>query len=132
MLFSKARVSRLIKQISRLGPRSNGKCRSSPKQRSVAIPKVFVFTVLLSATVWSGKVYRAYRHNAVVNRHRQNALATFQAFAKAANDDTTKNAVLLQGTQCIFSPQQTGYIQSEADSPAPTLFEIIRGAGKSG
>jgi len=98
----------------------------------VAIPKIFVFSVLLSATVWAGRTYRAYRHNAVVNRHRQNALATFQAFAKAASDNETKNAVLLQATQCIFSPQQTGYISGEPEGATPPVLEIVRSLGKSG
>jgi len=97
----------------------------------VAIPKIIVFSVLLSATLWCGKTYRAYRHNAVVNRHRQNALATFQAFAKAASDSETKNAVLLQATQCIFSPQQTGYVSAEPEGATAPVLEIVRSLGKS-
>jgi hypothetical protein len=88
--------------------------------------------MLLSASVWCGKSYRAYRHNAVVNRHRQNALATFEAFAKAASDAETKNAVLLQATQCIFSPQQTGYVSGEPETAMPQVLEIVRNVGKSG
>ncbi|SRR6266851_2838502 len=100
----------------------------------VLIPKILVFSVLFSATVWAGRTYRAHRHNAVINRHRQNALSTFQTFAKAASDDQTKNAVLLQATQCIFSPQQTGYVSGEMESGgAPQVLEIVRNLGsKSG
>jgi hypothetical protein len=96
----------------------------------VLIPKILVFSVLFSATIWAGRTYRAHRHNAVINRHRQNALSTFQTFAKAASDDQTKNAVLLQATQCIFSPQQTGYISGEVEAGAvPQVLEIIRNLG---
>ena len=95
----------------------------------MAIPKLFVFSVLL-ATVWCGKTYRAYRHNAVVNRHRQNALATFQTFAKAAVDQATKDAVLLQATQCIFSQQPTGYIQTEPEPTALPISEMMRAVNK--
>jgi hypothetical protein len=102
----------------------------SPSQSvQVAIPKIFVFSILLSAMVWAGKTYRAYRHNVVVNRHRQNALATFEAFAKAASDNETKNAVLLQATQCIFSPQQTGYVPGEPETAMPPVLEIVRNLG---
>jgi type III secretory pathway component EscS len=98
----------------------------------VVISKIIIFSVLLSATLWAGKTYRAHRHNAVVNRHRQNALATFQAFAKAASDDQTKNAVLLQATQCIFSAQPTGYITGESDAAGiPQVLEIVRDLGKA-
>lgn len=98
----------------------------------VAIPKIFVFSLLISVTVWCGKTYRAYRHNVIVNRHRQNALATFQAFAEAAGDEATKNAVLLQATQCIFTPQPTGYISAENEGQMPQVLEIVRSLGKAG
>lgn len=96
----------------------------------LAISKIVVILVLLSATFWAGRTYRAHRHNAVINRHRQNALTTFQTFAKAASDEPTKNAVLLQATQCIFSPQQTGYVQGESEvGTFPQILEIVRNLG---
>jgi hypothetical protein len=63
-----------------------------------------------------------------------NALRTFETFARAANDDTTKNAVLIQATQCIFTPQQTGYVTQESDSSGfSQVVEVVRGiAGKTG
>jgi hypothetical protein len=82
--------------------------------------------------IWTGRIYRAYKHNAVVNRHRANALATFEAFAKAASDMETKNAVLLQATQCIFAPQQTGYVSGEPETTMPPVLEIVRNLGKPG
>lgn len=99
----------------------------------LAVAKLIGFSVLLSATLWSGRIYRAHRHNYVVNKHRQNALSTFETFVKAAgNDEQTKNAVLLQATQCIFSPQHTGYITHEPDSGGyPQVLEIIRGISRS-
>lgn len=95
----------------------------------LAIAKLIVFSILFSAVVWAGRVYRAHRHNYVVNKHRQNALSTFEAFVKATDDAATKNAVLLQATQCIFGPQSTGYLTQEKDSEGPTqILEIVRGA----
>jgi hypothetical protein len=43
----------------------------------------------------------------VVDQHRQNALSTFETFMKAASDEQMKNAVLLQATQAILTPQAT-------------------------
>lgn len=104
---------------------------SASQSIQLAIPKLFLFSILVSATIWCGKTYRSNRHNAVVNRHRQNALATFQAFVEATGDDATKNAVLIQATQSIFAPQQTGYVQGEADVAMPQVLELIRtGVGK--
>lgn len=94
----------------------------------LAVLKIVVFSVLFTAILAGGRIYRAHRHNYVVNKHRQNALSTFEAFAKAASDEPTKNAVLLQATQCIFSPQPTGYVQAESDSgPSMNVWELVGG-----
>ena len=93
----------------------------------LAVAKVILFSLLFSALVWVGRVYRSHQHNFVVNQHRQNALTSFETFAKAANDDQTKSAVLLQATNCIFSPQVSGYADSPTEAPnSPRIMEIIR------
>jgi hypothetical protein len=93
----------------------------------LSIAKVLFFSILLTALVWSGRIYRAHRHNAVVNKHRQNALSSFETFAKAAGDDQTKSAVLLQTTSCIFAPQPSAYTDSSGEgSPQPQFLEIVR------
>jgi len=100
----------------------------SPTQNvQLAIAKIIIFSVLLSATLWVGRIYKACRHNYVVNKHRQNALSTFETFAKAASDDATKSAVLLQATNCIFSAQQSGYVNQESETTGYTqILEIVR------
>lgn len=93
----------------------------------LVLAKVLAFSLLISATVWCGSSYRAHRHNAVVNRHRQNALGSFQAFVSASSDDQTKNAVLLHAAQSIFAPQPSGYMSGEAEPAGPSqLIEIVR------
>lgn len=56
----------------------------------LALAKLVIFTVLFSTVIWSGRIYRAHRHNYIVNKHRQNALSTFETFVKAAGDDQTR------------------------------------------
>ncbi|MBZ5671148.1 MAG: hypothetical protein LAO04_15645 [Acidobacteriia bacterium] len=108
-----------------------GSTLTATQNLQLAISKVIIIFILLSATFWVGRTYRAHRHNAVVNRHRQNALTTFRTFVEATGDEPTKNAVLLQATQCIFSPQQTGYVSSESEPGIPQVLEIVRTLGKS-
>jgi hypothetical protein len=99
----------------------------------LGLSKLFLFSFLVGGIVWSGRVYRAHRHNYVVNKHRQNALNTFKTFVGSTEDQQTKNAVLLQATQCIFMPQSTGYITQEGDSTGhPQILEITRGMMDSG
>jgi ElaB/YqjD/DUF883 family membrane-anchored ribosome-binding protein len=85
--------------------------------------------VLIFAVVWASKNYSASRHNEVVNRHRRNSLGSFETLAKSASDVQTKNAVLIQATQSIFSPQATGYVKSDGeDSSSTKVLEVFRGS----
>lgn len=94
----------------------------------LVVAKVIVFSLLLTGIVWSGRIYRANRHNYIINKHRHNALNTFETFAKSTADEQIKAAVLLQTTQCIFSQQHSGYITQESETGgAPQILEIVRG-----
>lgn len=100
---------------------------SSSQAIQLGISKLVIFAVLYFGVVWSGKIYKAQQHNYVVNRHRQNALSTFETFVKAAGEDQTKNAVLIQATQSIFSPQISGFTTQESEpTTSPRILEIIR------
>ena len=91
------------------------------------ITKVVVLTALFYGLSITNRNYKAHKHNAVMNKHRQNALSTFETFSSAASaDDQTKNAVLIETTHSIFSNQQTGYLKSEGDSDSNNkIIEII-------
>lgn len=93
-----------------------------------AVPRVVILTILFYGLVWSSRNYSSHRHNEVLNRHRQNALRTFETFVKAATDNQTKDAVLLRATEAIFTPQPTGYISPEVEAQFPsTMVEVLRG-----
>ena len=93
----------------------------------LGIAKILIFSIFYYATIWCGKNYRAYVHNYVVNKHRQNGLNTFQTFVKATEDEAIKNAVLLKCTESIFGLSNSGFISSESDqSGSSQILEIIR------
>jgi hypothetical protein len=90
--------------------------------------KFIVLSILLTATLWCGKVYKALMHQSAMNRHRALSLQTFQAFTAAASDIQTKDAVLLEATRSIFTQGITGYVDSSstsADSEA-RVIEIVK------
>lgn len=91
------------------------------------LPRMTVLLALFYGLHVASYTYRAYAHNCVVNRNKQNALATFETFAKAAEDKDTKNAVLLQTTKAIFSNLPSGYLKNESatDSPAQ-IIEVVK------
>jgi len=102
---------------------------STTQAIQIGISKIVILAVLYFGLVWAGKIYKAQQHNYIVNQHRHNALNTFETFVRATEDEQTKNAVLIQATQAIFSPQYSGFTTQEIEpSASPKIFEIIRGA----
>lgn len=95
------------------------------------LPRMTGLVALFYGLHIASYTYRAYAHNCVVNRNKQNALATFETFAKAAEDKETKNAVLLQTTKAIFSNLPSGYLKNESatDSPAQ-IIEVVKNISK--
>lgn len=94
-----------------------------------AVSKLVVLSILGSFTVWLSRLYRASKHNDVINQHRHIALASFEAFAIATEKDpAVKHAVLLQASGAIFAPQPTGYGDASTDSPAiqQAVLEVVR------
>lgn len=88
--------------------------------------RLIVLSVIFFGMGWAAKNYRAHKHNEIVNRHRQNALKTFETFARAADDKATKDAVLLEATKSIFGAQSTGYLSGEAEKvPSGTVIEVL-------
>jgi hypothetical protein len=73
--------------------------------------KLAIIGILITATIWSGKIYKALLHQASTYRFKALGLQTFQAFSSGAADAQTKDAVLMETTRAIFSNQKTGYIE---------------------
>lgn len=90
------------------------------------LTKLIVISLFYFATIWAAKNYRAHRHLAVTNRHRQAALRTFETFVKASEDSVTRDAVLLEATRCVFSHSSTGYLEGHDDSPPSRFIEIFK------
>lgn len=90
--------------------------------------KIAILVVLFTMTVWCGRIYRALRHQASVNKHRGLSLQTFQAFSAAAADVGTKDAVLMETTRAIFTVGATGFLDGKGsrDDPGTRMIEIVQ------
>ena len=83
--------------------------------------------------ILSAKNFLSHQHNAIVNKHRQNALMTFNALVTAGISKESKDIVLMHAAACIFAPQETGYAKSEGGASASkTLVEMMPKTLKSG
>ena len=94
--------------------------------------KLIILGTLIAATVWCGKIYRALRHQVTTNKHRANAIKTFQAFSKAASDDAARDAVLMETTKAIFGLSPSGYLDQEtAGSEQTRIIELLGRTSKT-
>ncbi|MDR0215558.1 MAG: hypothetical protein LBJ15_16370 [Comamonas sp.] len=99
----------------------------------LATSKVLMFTTLAYLLLMAARNYATHKHNAVVNRHRQNALLTYQSLVAAGGASGTQDIVLAHASACIFSPQETGFTQGKGDSTSGTksVLELFtKGASK--
>ena len=94
--------------------------------------KVSVLGMLITATIWCARMYRALVHQRSVNRHRALSLQTFQAFAAATADDRIKDAVLMAATNSIFDNVATGLVDQNTGrtDPAVQFVEIGKATRK--
>lgn len=87
--------------------------------------KLLLFGVLAYLLALAAKNFLAHQHNEIVNRHRQNALMTFNALAEAAHGPDNKDIVLTHASACIFSPQDTGYTKGGSGESAVTAKSVV-------
>ncbi|MCZ8186187.1 MAG: hypothetical protein O9308_07385 [Beijerinckiaceae bacterium] len=95
--------------------------------------------VLIAASIGymlalSAKNFLSHKHNEVVNKHRQNALLTFNALVDATKDDGKRDVILQNAASCIFMPQETGYAKggSSNDTGTVKLIEIAPKVSSTG
>lgn len=93
----------------------------------LSISKFLIFSVIAYMMFLSAKNFLNHKHNAIVNKHRQNALMTHSALVEASGDQGVRDAVLLQASSCIFSPQSTGYTAGNENdiSNQKSMVEIL-------
>lgn len=95
------------------------------------LAKGFFLSLIYLLLHRSIKNYTAQKHLEIINRHRQNALETFDAFVAAAEGNReTRDAVLLAATDAIFDANQSGYLSvktSRSDSAGP-IQQVVRAA----
>jgi hypothetical protein len=121
--------SLFLHKIEWIKPSNNG------EMFQLITSKVLIFTVLGYLLIMAARNYTTHKHNAVVNRHRQNALLTYRAIVTAAEESGTQDIVLAYAASCIFSPQETGFAHGKGDGGvgSKSVLELLtKAASKSG
>lgn len=97
------------------------------------IGKFAIIGILVTATLWCGRIYKALMHQSAVNRHRSLSIQTLQAFANAATDPQAKDAVLLEAAKAVFANTPSGYIDSKDmhHDTSVKVFDVAKSLMKS-
>ena len=102
-----------------------GELSTSETIRS-SLARLLVFSLLAFGVGFSSRQHSAARHNETVNRHRQNALQTFEAFVQGTASSDVKDAVLLAATRSVFAPHASGFLKGETSGEAPgATYEVF-------
>ena len=131
LTFTLAFVLIFPDEVSPNQPETSGQATATPQSSTnITIPSFLAKLVFVSLAyimaVWAARNYRAHRHLEVVNRHKQNALSTFEVFVEATTDPKTKDAVLLEATRCIFGASISGYLTKEQNPSPNRIIEVIK------
>lgn len=94
--------------------------------------RAIILGLLFTGTIWCGGQFKTNKHQQSVNKHRANALKTFQAFVGATNDPAVQDAVLMETTRSIFAITPSGYLGGSKSGPdaGSKIVEIVKSAPK--
>ena len=82
----------------------------------VFLAKALIFSFAIGIFWQIVKNYHVNMHLYTLNRHRQNSLASFQAFVESTEDPKIRDTVLIQATKAIFESGETGFVSSKKTS----------------
>lgn len=89
------------------------KASSTAEAIQLTVSKVLVFLVLSYILFQCVRNYSAHKHNAVSNKHRQNALMTYRTLAEAGGSAEARDTVLQHAAAANYAPNDSGYLRSE-------------------
>jgi hypothetical protein len=90
----------------------------------LTVSKILIFGVISFMLYLSARNYTTHKHNMVVNKHRENALKTYQSLVDASKNNDNKDIILTHASACIFSPQITGYTKN-GNSSSKSVIELF-------
>lgn len=89
------------------------------------VSKVLIFGVLGYLLTLSAKNFLNHKHNEIVNKHRQNALLTYEIMVNAGQTEEARNIVLQLAAASVYQLHDTGYVKSSESSGRGGIIEIL-------
>lgn len=93
------------------------------------IARILIISLIIFTVSFAFKQYNVNMHLHTMNKHRQNALNSFQLFLESIKDDAnTRNALMLHLSKAIYEQGRTGYLndKSNTSSSGPSVIEMTK------
>jgi hypothetical protein len=95
--------------------------------------RILIVSVLIYLINFSFKQYSINKHLATTNRHRQNALNSYQLFINSLKDDIGNSAsirqtLMIEVAKAIYGQENTGYINEKSGNnlKSPTILDFSK------
>jgi hypothetical protein len=88
------------------------------------ISKIVIISFIVYLITFCFKQYSINKHLQTVNKHRKNAINSYNLFeASLGKNDGTKNILMLELAKAIYELTHTGYLSKESDSSNNKFIE---------
>lgn len=89
--------------------------------------KLLIFSVLVYMLLLCSRNFMSHKHNAIVNKHRQNSLMTYKALVNAGATPEARDTVLNHAAASIYRLHDTGYVRGseKGASSSSSLVELL-------
>ncbi len=87
----------------------------------LAASKIVLLGTFAFMLVRSARIYRAHKHGAIINKHKQNALLTYNALVEAGPLPEHRVVILNHAAASIYATPDSGYTRSGNDSGNQSL-----------
>lgn len=100
---------------------------NTPEAVQFVASKVLVFFVLTYMLFLCARNFLSHRHNQIVNKHRQNALMTYNSLVDAGLTPEARDTVLNHAASSIYRLHDTGYTRggSKDSASSTSIIELM-------
>ncbi|MGJ3235169.1 hypothetical protein [Marivirga sp.] len=107
----------------------NGEYQQVQYLISNIVSRILVISICVFLIGFSFKQHSVNRHLFTINKHRQNALESYQLFIKSIDPDDrqVRHQLIIEVAKAIYEQNQTGYISDKSNSPSSNgIIELTK------
>ena len=93
------------------------------------VSRILIISICIFLIGFSFKQHTVNRHLCTINKHRQNALDSYQLFTKSIDpeDKQVRHQLIIEVAKAIYEQNQTGYFTDKSNSPSSNgIIELTK------